>query len=91
MSYITQSFYDEDSKNLNISLKKLKEIEIYDILSKRANYAFLPKITFKYPKLLMIAYNKEYEAFCNTLEKNFDLLSNFDQFHNLIENLKKIK
>ena len=83
-------FYDEDSKNLNISLKKLKEIEIYDILSKRANYTFLPKITFKYPKLLMIAYNKEYEAFCNTLEKNFDLLSNFDQFHNLIENLKKL-
>lgn len=83
-------FYDDDSKILNISLKKLNETEIYNILAKRANYSFLPKITFKYPKLLMIAFNKEYNAFCNTLEKNFDLLFNFDQFHNLIESFKKL-
>lgn len=83
-------FYDTNSKNLNLSLKKLDEIQIYDILSKRVNQSFLPKVVFNYPKLLMIAYNKEYTAFCNTLEKNFNLLTNFDQFHNLMNDLKKL-
>lgn len=83
-------FYDDNSKNINTSLKKLNEKQIYNILSKRANPSLIPKIVFDYPTLLMLTYNKEYKVFCNTLFKNFDLINNFNQFHNLVTKLKKL-
>lgn len=83
-------FFDIDSKNLSLSIKRLKESQIKNILEKRANGSFIPVVVFKYPELIKIAYSKDFEAFHNTLIKKFDLINNFEQFQLLIEDLKKL-
>ncbi len=81
-------FYDEDRKYLPLALYNLTDEQIVNIITKRVTSQFLPKIIFKYQRLLTLTYENEPDAFNNTLTIKFDLLKNFDQFIDLINKLK---
>ena len=83
-------FYDRNSENLDLSIKKLSEIQINDILSKRANLKLVPNVVFDHPRLLVVAYKNEYEAFKNTLDKRFDLTNNFQYFETFLQKIKML-
>lgn len=73
-------FFDEDNNDLNLFLEKLTNAQLLNLIDKRVNELFLPKIVFKYPKLLLVAYSKRNDVFTSTLSKQFDLISNFEHF-----------
>ena len=88
LSLYNSIFFDEDNSQLSISLENLDDIQILNILKKRTNNMFIPSVTFKYPRLIKLTYEKENSAFMNTLDKHYDLLQNFNKFHNMILKLK---
>ena len=88
LSLYNSIFFDEDNSQLSISLENLDDIQILNILKKRTNSMFIPSVTFKYPRLIKLTYEKENSAFMNTLDKHYDLLQNFNKFHNMILKLK---
>lgn len=83
-------FFDEDDSNLNIVLKKLDEKQILELIDKRTNDTFLPKIIFKYPKLIKISHDYRTTPFNNTLIKQYDITNNFNQFTEFVSNAKKL-
>lgn len=84
-------FYGEDDNNLKSALLNLSNEQICKILSKRANLSFIPLVLFKYPRLFIIVYEKEHEAYFNTITKRINLIVNFELFKNFISSAKKIK
>jgi len=83
-------FFDEDNSNLSIALKKLDEKQILELIDKRTNEIFLPKVIFKYPKLIKIAHDYRLIPFNNTLIKQYDIINNFSQFTEFTLNAKKL-
>lgn len=82
-------FYDEDSKKLSLSLKKLDNQKIENILSKRANPDFVPRVVFNYPKLISAAIKKDYNACVKSLCNYYNIIDDYDTFSLVYSNLKK--
>lgn len=83
-------FFDEDDANLNTALKRLDEKQILELIDKRTNETFLPKIIFKYPILIKIAHDFRTVPFNNTLNKQYDIINNFNHFTEFALNAKKL-
>ena len=84
-------FYEEDDKNLNNALNNLSDNQICNILSKRTNTNFIPLVILKYPRLFSIVFEREHEAYFNTITKRINLITNFEIFKDFVLNAKNIK
>lgn len=84
-------FYEDDDKNLNNALNNLSDNQICNILSKRTNTNFIPLVIFKYPRLFSIVFEREHEAYFNTITKRINLIINFESFKDFVLNAKNIK
>lgn len=83
-------FFDEDRPNLKYSLNKLSKNQIITIFNKRVNDDFFPRIIFKYPKTLQLAFEKKLDVVKNTIKKYYDPINNYDEFVGLVSTAKKL-
>lgn len=83
-------FFDNDTRNVNDSLKKLKDDKILKIIDKRANENILPEIIFKYPKLYILTFEKRNKVLENTIKLNYNIINNYDKTSEFLINTKKL-
>lgn len=83
--------FDESSETLETALNYIDEVTIEEILNKRKNIAIYPKVVFNYPKILKVAYNSNQKTLLSTLLLNYDLISNYNDFEEIVKKMRSLK
>lgn len=83
-------FFDNDNRNINSCLKKLKDDKILKIIDRRVNENVLPEIIFQYPKLYVLAIEKRNKILENTIKLNYNIVKNYDKTKEFLMNTKKL-
>lgn len=83
-------FFNENSINLDDSLKALTDSQIRNILKKRIDEKILPDVIFDHKRLIKIEYETEKSNLMNTIDLKYDLISNYSAFELLVNKIRLI-